>query len=258
MKVDSKHDSFYLLSLKENYLDELVLNERDLINDFQSIIIDYITYSKESINIITLQNNQLSKYLLIRGIDTIHRVFSTLLFYTNNTNLVLYHCQRSFYFYLEFVSQIKQDDKSFLQLNSKDAVLYVYKKTIFEIDYHIKCSKIVSISNKKKLLKIDLMIEIMKCILFKIIMDPKFYNNLELMLTNYNNIISIILYGNKSLYNNNLDKIYSIIEILVTKIDDVNVLIDRIIIFLKTTNNNVELFELSDENNIINGLLEIN
>jgi hypothetical protein len=89
-------------------------------------------------------------------------------------------------------------------------------------------------------------------------MDPKFYNNLQLMLTNYNNIISIILYGNKSLYNNNLDKIYSIIEILVTKIDDVNVLIDRIIIFLKTTNNNVELFELSDENNIINGLLEIN
>ena len=256
MKIDSSQDSFYLLSLKENYLDELILNERDFINDFNSILIDYINYSQESIKKISLDNNQLSKYLLIRGVDTIHKVFSTLLFYTNNPNLVLYHCQRSSYFYIEFVSQIKQDDRTYLQLNSTDAVLYVFKKTIFEIDYQVKCNKIASESSKKKFKRIDLIIEIMKIILFKIIIDEKFNKDIALLLINYNSIISIILYGNKCLYDTNLQKIYSIIKILVTKIDDINVLMDRIIIFLKTINNtNIEFFDLIDETNIITGLL---
>ena len=256
MKDSSKQDSFYLLSLKENYLEDITFNERDLVNDWQSIILEYLSYAQESVNKISLNNKNLSKFLLIRGIDTIHRVFSTLLFFTFNPSLVLYHCQRSFYFYIEFVTQIKQDDKSFLQLNSKDAVLYVYKKTIFEIDFDVKCNRIISTSNKKKLKKIELAIEIMKCALFKIINNFDLPSELPTLLKPYNNIICIILYGNKSLYDKHLDIIYSIIEVLVSKISNINVMIETIILFLKTSNNNIELFNISDKDCIINDLLD--
>jgi hypothetical protein len=96
----------------------------------------------------------------------------------------------------------------------------------------------------------------MKCILLKIIIDENFHKDIAVLLTNYNNIISIILYGNKYLCHANLEKIYYIIEILVTKIDDINVLINCVINFLNTTNNNIELFDLADETNIISDLLD--
>jgi hypothetical protein len=53
-------------------------------------------------------------------------------------DLTYFHCQKSFYFYVEFVSQISEDEKMFLQLTSRDASTYVYKKTIFEINNEFK------------------------------------------------------------------------------------------------------------------------
>jgi len=38
------------------------------------------------------------------------------------------------YYYIEFIGQIGDESHSYLQLNSKDATLFIYKKTIFEID----------------------------------------------------------------------------------------------------------------------------
>ena len=61
-----------------------------------------------------------------------------LLLYTKNLELVNYHCQKSYYYYVEFIGQIGDDNHSFLQLNSKDATLFVYKKTIFEINNDFK------------------------------------------------------------------------------------------------------------------------
>ena len=54
--------------------------------------------------------------------------------YTKNINLVLFHCKKAFYYYIEFIGQITDDSHSYLQLTSKDAILFVYKKTIFDID----------------------------------------------------------------------------------------------------------------------------
>jgi hypothetical protein len=56
-----------------------------------------------------------------------------LLLYTKNLDLTHFHCQKSFYYYVEFVGQILEDDKTFLQLTSRDATIYVYKKTIYDI-----------------------------------------------------------------------------------------------------------------------------
>tara|TARA_B100000902_G_scaffold272817_1_gene258734 strand:- start:2185 stop:2874 length:690 start_codon:yes stop_codon:yes gene_type:complete len=54
--------------------------------------------------------------------------------YTKNLDLTVYHCQKSFYYYIEFIGQIGDSNHQFLQLNSKDAALFVLKKTIFEIN----------------------------------------------------------------------------------------------------------------------------
>jgi hypothetical protein len=56
------------------------------------------------------------------------------------------HCQKAFYFYVEFICQISEAEKLFLQLSSRDAVTYVYKKTIFDIPNDVikktsKCSE---------------------------------------------------------------------------------------------------------------------
>ena len=54
--------------------------------------------------------------------------------YTRNLDLTIYHCKKAFCYYVEFIGQIGDDNHTYLQLNSKDATLFVYKKTIFEID----------------------------------------------------------------------------------------------------------------------------
>ena len=58
--------------------------------------------------------------------------------YTKNLDIVTHHCERSFYYYVEFIGQIGDDNHSFLKLNSKDATLFVYKKTIFDINNEYK------------------------------------------------------------------------------------------------------------------------
>ena len=54
--------------------------------------------------------------------------------YTKNIELAIYHSKRAYIYYVEFIGQIGDDKNSYLQLNSKDATLFVYKKTLFEIN----------------------------------------------------------------------------------------------------------------------------
>ena len=70
----------------------------------------------------------------MKGIETISSVFKLLLLYTKNLSLTIFHCQKSFYYYIEFIGQIGDSNHQFLQLNSKDASLFVFKKTVFEIN----------------------------------------------------------------------------------------------------------------------------
>ena len=46
------------------------------------------------------------------------------------------YCKKTLRYYIEFMGQLGEDGNTFLQLNSKDAVLFVYTKTIFEIEAH--------------------------------------------------------------------------------------------------------------------------
>ena len=44
-----------------------------------------------------------------------------------------YHCEKGIYYFTEFISQI-ENENSFLKLSSIDAIIFVYKKTIYNIN----------------------------------------------------------------------------------------------------------------------------
>jgi hypothetical protein len=85
--------------------------------------------------------------------------------------LTYFHCQKSFYFYVEFVGQISEDEKMFLQLTSRDATTYVYKKTIFEINNEWKknINETHSQETDNKMVIIENYMNMYKTFIYKII-----------------------------------------------------------------------------------------
>ena len=115
----------------ENYNSALALDPDKIINGYKTIINEYLFHSIENI---IIQNSVYFIFVLKRGLDTLNHIFNTLLLYTKNFELTEYHCKKAYLYYVEFIGQIGDTSHSYLQLNSKDATLFVYKKTIFEIN----------------------------------------------------------------------------------------------------------------------------
>jgi len=133
------------LSNIDNYKAQLTNNSSEVFVKYLDLISEYLAHCVEAIYI---RNDMYYKYIIVHGINTISHVFKLLLLYTNNLELTYYHCQKSFYYYVEFIGQIGDDNHSFLQLNSKDASLFVYKKTIFNInnDYRKEFASMVDVN----------------------------------------------------------------------------------------------------------------
>ena len=122
----------------ENYKkdDSVVFyDEMDVYMKYVNVINQYLLFG---IGTIKNQNSEYLKYILIKGLFTISHVFKMLLLFTGNLDLTYYHCQKSYSYYIEFIGQIGDDAVTYLQLNSKDAALFVYKKTIFDINQEYK------------------------------------------------------------------------------------------------------------------------
>lgn len=122
----------YEITNTSNYKKKMNLDEyKQIIAVYENILIEFISYS---INTIFFQKKDLLLFIIKRGIETIKHCFIQLYMYTKNINLIMFHCKKAFYYYIEFIGQITDDSHSYLQLTSKDAILFVYKKTIFDID----------------------------------------------------------------------------------------------------------------------------
>jgi hypothetical protein len=74
--------------------------------------------------------------------------------------LTYHHCQKSYSYYIEFIGQIGDDAVTYLQLNSKDAALFVYKKTIFDILEEVKKKYTEVDVNEKKNKNVSIMMDI--------------------------------------------------------------------------------------------------
>lgn len=159
----------------DKYKEVIVESSITIFTKYMDLICEYLKHCKQSIFI---QNPEYYIFVVKRGINTISNVFKFLLIYTKNLEMVYYNCQKSYIYYVEFIGQIGDDNHSFLQLNSKDAMLFVYKKTIFEINNDIRKNTIIDSISKKKINNIDKAMNI--------------YNNILYSLINRNNIDNLI------------------------------------------------------------------
>ena len=121
----------YTLLNTSNFNKTLTCSLPDILNKYVSLISEYESFISEKVNI---KNKKYYEFIFNRGLDTISHVFQMILFYTKNLDITYYHSQKSFYFYVEFIEQIIDIQHSFLQLSSRDASVFVYKKTIYEIN----------------------------------------------------------------------------------------------------------------------------
>jgi hypothetical protein len=168
----SNKDTNYSLNISENYKKELECDVSDVTKKYTALIVDYFNFILENIKI---SNINFEKFIIIRGLDTITNVFLHLLYYTKNIDLTYFHCQKSFYFYVEFVGQISDDEKMFLQLTSRDATTYVYKKTLFDINNEFKKqNELITDEFKEKLNIINIYVHLYQTYLLKIIKTENF------------------------------------------------------------------------------------
>ena len=186
-------------------------------------------YLKHCLDNIYIQNKAYYTYIIKKGIATLNHVFQILLLYTKNLDIVYYNCQKSYVYYVEFIGQIGEENHSFLNLNSNDAMLFVYKKTIFEIPNNIRKDYVSDEIDKTLISNVDLLIKIYNTILYKYIEDNSEiidvirYSSVELQ----NSVVKIIkLYVDA----NNADISYKINAVLTFVVNFKN---DNILVHLE-------------------------
>ena len=126
---------YYIITRLENYKAKNTHSVHDILTKSVSVILEYLSLIEEKIH---MKNQECYQFIVMRGLETIIHVFSMLFYYTQNLDLTYYHSQKAYYFYIEFIEQISDDNVSFLQLSSRDATTFVYKKTIYEINSEYK------------------------------------------------------------------------------------------------------------------------
>ena len=194
-------------------------------------------------------NNKRKLYTIVKCIESINHIFFIILLYTKNLSLTLYHCKKSFLYYIEFISQIGEEGNSYLQLNSKDAILFIYKKSIFDLNNKYRETYEISEEDNNKINEIKKMsiissnfyIYMVNNIVYK--NDNKDINkniikileNLNKKYTNKNNLFEKILNIQTFLELNNVDnnKYFEIIKLLLRRNKFINVDKESIIFALK-------------------------
>jgi|TARA_B100000795_G_C22748478_1_gene418342 hypothetical protein len=117
-----------------NYNSKLENNEL-IMQEYNVLINEYLSHISKQL---LIKDNIHYLFVINRGIDLLKNIFIILLHYTKNLELVIHHLRKSYLYYTEFIGQVGEDSNSFLQLNSKDACLFVYKKTIYDINEDFK------------------------------------------------------------------------------------------------------------------------
>lgn len=119
------HDTnMYNDTLNEQFIIEYVIK-------YLSVIASFIEYAYTEQN---MRKEGYLNFVVQQGISTIHHIFLMLLLYTKNIELVFSNLKKAYYYYIEFIQQIKKDEHQFLKFSVKDAILFVYKKTVNELN----------------------------------------------------------------------------------------------------------------------------
>lgn len=100
-----------------------------IITKYSNLINEYFDLINKSEIIKNLSNANHHLYI---GLVAIHRVFEYILIKMNNLNNAYFYSQRSYCYYLEYLEQVQKSELS-NNLNHIDSLLFVYKKSIFDI-----------------------------------------------------------------------------------------------------------------------------
>jgi hypothetical protein len=188
------------------------------------LLSDFVNYITEQIK--NVENVNYNLFIIQRGFETIIHCFKLLLLYTKNLELSLYHSKKAYIYYVEFIGQIGYNNHSFLKLNSTDATLFVYKKTIFEINNEYRKNYFETDIENKHYSYLAQIIDLYM-VLYKILIS-----NIELKIENRKqqfsdishdcNKVILNIYNNKNNFDINLENIILIsyfIELLAKKIE---------------------------------------
>jgi len=122
----------YSLKSTETYVPDGIFSVNDVIDKYIQVLVEYCNAVSKQKFVITSPN--MFNFIILRGLETTTHVFKYVLLYTQNLEAAYHHAQKSIYYYLEFIAQVAEQRNAFLQLSSRDAITYVYKKTIYLIN----------------------------------------------------------------------------------------------------------------------------
>ena len=108
----------------------------------------------------TLMGSRSKTFIIQRGVETVKHCFKIIFMYTKDIDTTFYHCKKAYCYYVEFMGQISDNSHSYLQLNSKDAALFVYKKTLFEMNSDFKKTFTLDTAEKEYLGLVSGLIEV--------------------------------------------------------------------------------------------------
>lgn len=201
-------------------------NSNDIIRQFCQLIDDYFHNLNTEFNI--SKDKQTYSYTILRGIYTIKHVFNLILLYSLNINLTVYHCKKASLYYLEFMNQLEDETHKWLCLNSRDASIFVYKKTIYCVPEKFKQT---SIRNETQFEKINININLIVLIYEKIFLKnnkEKLYHNIPLSM-----IISILIQNINSSAIKNKHEMYDMLKLFIINVFSSSLSIEQIISVLK-------------------------
>lgn len=129
----------------DNYKMSFDFYRNDMSNHYIDLVEYYLNHIQETSNV--------SQHIVYKGVDVITNIFITLLVHSKNLSLTLYHCRASIFYFVEYMNQIDKKDEKFLLVNLtlKDAIIYLYRKSIYEIPSEVM--KRTFASNDKHLYK---------------------------------------------------------------------------------------------------------
>jgi hypothetical protein len=150
-----------LLQNKDSYKKSFECNINDICITYLNIVLEYVIHFSET-------NKSNYKITFIKGIETITHVFKILLLNTKNIQLTYFFCQKSIYYYIEFITQIESENINNFQLNLQTASFFVYKKTIYMI--YPEYNKLLDSGSDKEIINImNNFLKVHSCIIYKII-----------------------------------------------------------------------------------------
>ena len=122
----------YLLSDRNIYNDILTGELETYLNGYKKIFIMYWNHYKNIIE----ERPEYNSIIKLTGLTALTNIYLMLLISTKNLNATIQHCEKTIFYYFEFIEQMnapKTDIQSILKLNVFDAKLFIYKKTIYDI-----------------------------------------------------------------------------------------------------------------------------